>query len=326
MEHRTLGNSGIQVSVITVGTWAFGGDVWWGRQEDRDSVAVLRSAIEEGVTTVDTAPIYGRGRSERIIGDFIQKNKLRSSIVLATKVGLSWDGPKIIHNLTKQRMLEEVDESRQRLKTDYFDLYQVHWPDPDTDIGETAALMYQLFQKGIIKAVGVSNYSLGQMKEFMNHCPLHSLQPQYSMFERSIEEEIVPFCQSRGIAIVAYAPLYSGILTGKFFFGGVPVPDDLNRRIKRKEFEEPYFSINRDTLEALRVIAQSYGRTLTQLAINWNICQPGISSAIVGTRTFAQLKDNLGSIGWCVSTQDMAKIRAILDARLSRIKALAKNS
>ncbi|MCF7916793.1 MAG: aldo/keto reductase [Candidatus Omnitrophica bacterium] len=324
MNQPKINNLDLPISPVTLGTWAFGGDVWWGPQEDRNSIEVLDLAIKEGVTVVDTAPVYGRGRSEKVIGDFLRKHKLRERIILATKVGLDWQGAKILHNLSQKRMLAEVDLSRGRLQTDYFDLYQVHWPDPNTPIAETAEIMYKLKQKGITKAVGVSNYSVAQMSEFMQYCPVDCLQPEYSMFKRDIETDIVPFCQKNGIAIISYAPLYSGLLTGKFFLNDTDIPEDRNRKLKSFHFTEPYFSINKETLEKLKTIAANYEKTLTQLVINWNFSQSGITSSIVGSRKPKQLLENLGSIGWKLSTEDQAKINEILVQRVEKIKAIKK--
>jgi aryl-alcohol dehydrogenase-like predicted oxidoreductase len=216
-------------------------------------------------------------------------------------------------------MKQELDDSRKRLQTDYFDLYQVHWPDPDTPIAKTAEIMNEFHKEGIIKAVGVSNYSIEQMKEFMKYSPLHCLQPQYSMFCRDIEEEVVPFCLKNNIAIISYAPLYSGLLTGKFFLDGKKVPKDTNRKMKSKEFEEPRTSINKQTLSALKEIADSYNKTLAQLAINWNYDQAGITSSIVGTRNLSQLSDNLGGVDFQITDSDMKKIDEILKKRLEQI-------
>ncbi|MBP7087997.1 MAG: aldo/keto reductase [Candidatus Omnitrophica bacterium] len=322
MDYRRIRNIDLPISPLCLGTWAFGGDSWWGKQEDKDSVAVLDAVIKEGITIIDTAPVYGRGRSERIIGDYLKKRKIRNKVVLATKLGLSWEGAKILHNLTKKRMLEEVDESRKRLGTDYFDLYQVHWIDPDTSIKDTAEVMFGFLKKGITKAVGVSNFSLKELKDFIKYCPLHCLQPQYSMFVRDIEEEMILFCRENDIAIISYAPLYSGLLTGKFFFDKVKVPDDTNRKLKKKDLQEPRFSINKDILKQLREIASKYNKTLTQLVINWNFSQEGITSAIVGMRNISQVKDNLGSLGWNISSADLQKIDEILQERLVKIKAV----
>ncbi|MDD3295988.1 MAG: aldo/keto reductase [Candidatus Omnitrophica bacterium] len=309
------------IAKAALGTWAFGGDSWWGKQDDKASMEVLSAAIGCGINLIDTAPMYGRGRSERTIGAFLRKNKLREKVVLATKLGLSWQGSRVFHDLSRKRMLAEIDESRKRLDTDYFDLYQVHWPDPDAKVQETAEIMYGFYKKGLTKAVGVSNYSLEQMKEFMEYCPLHSLQSQYSMFVRDIEEEIVPFCQKNDIAILTYAPLYSGILTGKFFLDNVAVPDDINRKMKRKDFQEPRFSINKETLQLLKNIASEYHKTLTQLVINWNFSQPGVFASIVGARSALQLKENSASMGWDISQEDSLLIENILKSRFSKLAA-----
>ena len=322
MEFRKIESIGIPVSLISLGTWAFGGDKWWGPQEDRDSLETLRLALSKGISLIDTAPIYGRGRSEKIIGIFFKKHKLRTKIILATKVGLSWDGPKILHNLKKKRIFEEVSESQKRLQTDYFDLYQVHWPDPDTPIPETAEAMRELYQKRTIRAVGVSNYSVPQMREFMKYCPLHSLQPNYSMFKRDIEKEIVDFCVRNKIAIITYAPLYSSLLTGKFFFDNVKIPEDINRKMKNADLTEPRFSINKEALEDLKAIAAGYKKTLSQLALNWNFSQKGITSCIVGMRNSAQVDDNSGCVGWKISAADMEKIAEILNMREIEIEKL----
>lgn len=321
---RKLGNSELEVSTLSLGTWAFGGDSWWGSQLDGDSVEVLECAVRKGVRMIDTAPVYGKGRSERMIGSFIKKRNLRENVLIATKIGLSWKGSKILHDLSKKRMLTEVDESRNRLQSDYFDLYQVHWPDPDVTISQTAEVMNKLYQKGIAKAIGVSNYSVTQMKEFMKHCPLHSFQPEYNMFNRSIEGDVVDFCIENNIAIISYAPLHSGILTGKFFFDGVKIPQDTNRKLKWRELSEPRLSINKDILAGIKDIAAKYNRNLAQLAINWNFSQKGVTSSIVGSRKLYQLEDNLGGTDWQISFEDKTKVNSLLDERLRRIEEAEK--
>jgi len=319
MEYRKLGNSSLEVSVICLGTWAFGGDRWWGYQDDNVSSEVLEEALARGVNFIDTAPVYGRGHSEEVIGSFIAQKNIRERVILATKLGLRWDGRSIFHDLSRKRMFDEIDASRMRLKTDYFDLYQVHWHDPDTPIGQTAEIMHKFYQEGIIKAIGVSNYSLAQIKEFKKYAPIHSLQPPYSMFDQSIEEEIIPFCIENSIGIITYAPLYSGLLTGKFFLDGANIPGDINRKMKKQHLEEPFFSINKATLVKLKKIADKNGKTLAQLALNWNFNQRGIISAIAGTRKLAQLYDNLGSADWKLVEEDLITIGNILFQRLEKI-------
>jgi aryl-alcohol dehydrogenase-like predicted oxidoreductase len=322
MNYRRLGNTSLSVSTIALGTWAFGGDAWWGSQNDSDSVAVLEYTLKEGLNLIDTAPIYGRGRAEKLIGSFLRKRNLRRKVILATKLGLNWEGSKVWRNLSRKRMQEELDASRKRLETDYFDLYQVHWPDPDTPIAETAGTMYSFYRKGLIAAIGVSNYSLAQIEEFLKYSPLHSVQPEYSLFQREIESDIVPFCLRHNISILSYAPLYSGLLTGKFFLDSTPVPSDINRKMKRKHLSEPLFSLNKETLARLKSIALSCGKTLTHLAISWNFSQKGITSTIVGMRNLKQAKENLGALDCNLSEADMQEIGRILNARREKAKTL----
>lgn len=309
-----ISNTGIEVSVLGLGTWAFGGDIWWGPQKDRDSQEVMESALKKGINLIDTAPVYGRGRSEALIGAFLQKRNLRGKVVLATKLGLSWEGRSIYHNLKKGRMWEELDVSRRRLRTDYFDIYQVHWPDPKTPIGETAEVMYKFYQKGIIRCIGVSNYSVEEMREFKRHVPLHTLQPPYNMFTREIESEIIPFCVEHNIALLTYVPLHSGILTGKFFDRGAAIPDDLCRKDKR-DLKEPYFSINRQTISELKEIAACYDKTLTQLVLNWTYNRQGIISILVGARNKRQLQENVECADFTLRSDDLDKIGHILEVR-----------
>jgi len=196
----------------------------------------------------------------------------------------------------------------------------VHFPDPGTAIGQTAELMYKFYREGIIKAIGVSNFSADQINKFKKYSPIHSLQPPYSMFDRKIEDDIVPYCVENSISIITYAPLFSGLLTGKFFLDGAKVPGDINRKMKNEDLEEPCFSINKITLLKLKEIADKYGRTLAQLVLNWNYNRKGITSAIVGTRKLAQLYDNLGSVDWRISREDLIAIEDILAQRLSEIE------
>ncbi len=321
METRQISSLDIHVSLMGLGTWAFGGDIWWGPQQDGDSVEVLETALEQGVTLIDTAPVYGRGRSESVIGAFLEKRGLRSRVLLATKLGLSWQGRSVFHDLSPQKMRQEIDESRQRLRTDYIDIYQVHWPDPKNPVEPTAGIMYDFYQKGIIRAVGVSNYSLEQIKRFMAHCPLHSLQPPYNMFMRDIEKEIIPFCRQKKISLLTYVPLHSGILTGKFFLEDVPVPDDLCRKNK-KDLREPYFSINRDIAEKLRSIADSHGKSLSQLVLNWTANRPGVSSVLVGSRRASQVAENAAAFDFAIRPDSLREISDLLDQRQQRIAAL----
>jgi len=318
MKYRKISGLEREISVLSLGTWAFGSDAWWGYQDDRDSWSVLERAVELGINLIDTAPVYGRGHSEELVGKFLKETNKREEIVLATKVGLDWDKSRIYHNLKRERMLKEIEDSFKRLQTDYIDLYQIHWPDPDTPIQESAETMYSFYQKGLIKAIGVSNYSVEQMREFMRYSPLHTLQPPYNMFRREIEKDIIPFCVENNISIINYVPLHSGILTGKFFFDNVRVPSDLCRK-NNPDLKEPLWNINRDTLRRLKEISVKYGRTLTQLVLNWTFNREGITSVIVGARRVGQIEENAGSTDFEISREDMVMIEELLREREVKI-------
>ena len=313
MEQRQLGKSELNITVLGLGTWAFGGDIWWGHQEDKNSIDTLYEAIDLGINFIDTAPIYGKGRSEKVIGRALKEKGLRENVILATKAGLSWKGPLILHNLKKKRILEELDASLKRLQVDTIDLYQVHWPDPHTPIRETAETIRGLYEKGKIRAIGVSNYSIDQIKEFMEYCPLHSLQPPYNMFRREIEKDILPFCIEHNIGIIAYAPLHSGLLTGKFFFGE-KIPKDRIRNIN-PDLKEKNFEINKKVIIKLKDIASKYNKTLSQLALNWVSSRSGITSAIVGSRKTSQIEENIGGAEWKLTKEDKELIEIILKER-----------
>jgi len=317
MTLREFSTTKIKISPIAVGCWSFGNDSWWGHQDDKKSLAVLARAFELGINLIDTAPVYGRGHSEEVVGKFLKQSGLREKAVVATKLGLNWDtkGPKIFHDLKPQRMLDEIDISRKRLDIDSIDLYQVHWPDPEVPIAQVAELMHSFYNKGLIKAVGVSNYSVEQMEEFIRYCPLHSLQPQYSMFCRAIEGATVDFCVKNNIAILAYAPLFAGLLTGKFFLDNKPVPNDINRRMKKDHLCEPLFSVNKEFLAQLQKIAQKYKKSLTQLVLNWTINRTGITAVLAGARDCAQLEDNAGAADWAILPEDLKTIDNLLACR-----------
>jgi aryl-alcohol dehydrogenase-like predicted oxidoreductase len=213
MEHTEIPGTGINVSRVALGTWAIGGWMWGGTNE-AESIATIHSAIDRGINLIDTAPAYGFGRSEEIVGKALAEGKLRSRVVIATKVGLEWNEGQVFRNASRARILKEIEDSLRRLRTDYIDVYQVHWPDPLVEIEETAEVMHSLLQQGKIRAIGVSNFSTMQMERFRRIAPLHVLQPPYNLFERGIEADILPYCRRNNIAIFGYGALCRGLLSG----------------------------------------------------------------------------------------------------------------
>src|ERR1700719_3236399 len=214
MERIEIGKSGPTTSRIGLGTWAIGGWMWGGTDEAQ-SIATIRSAVERGITLIDTAPVYGFGRSEEIVGKALAEGGRRAGVVLATKVGLDWENEQPFRNGSRARSFKEIDDSLRRLRTDTIDLYQVHWPDPNTPMEETAGAMAELHIAGKIRAIGVSNFSPAQMDPFAAVAPLHVVQPPYNLFERAIEADVFPYARSQGLAMLAYGALCRGLLSGR---------------------------------------------------------------------------------------------------------------
>ena len=214
MKLADIPGTSLKLSPVAIGTWAIGGWMWGGTDE-AESIATIRAAVEHGINVVDTAPVYGFGRSEEIVGKAIAEAQLRSKVVIATKTGLEWQDGKVFRNASRTRIMQEVEDSLRRLRTDYIDVYQVHWPDPLVAIEETAEAMLTLFKQGKIRAIGVSNFSIAQMERFRRVAPLHVLQPPYNLFERGIEADVLPYCARNGIATFGYGALCRGLLSGR---------------------------------------------------------------------------------------------------------------
>jgi len=317
VEYRNLW--GFKVSVIGLGTWALGNDRWWGPQKDEDSFLVLEKSIERGINLIDTAPIYGRGHSEELVGKFLEKKGLREKIILSTKLGLNWHKNKIFIDLRKERMREEIELSRKRLRTDYIDIYFVHWPSEDMNTKEVAEQMYEFYKKKWIKLIGVSNFSVAQMKEFLKYAPLHVLQPPYNFFKRDIEKDIIDFCLENKISIISYAALDSGVLTGKFFKENSKIPDDLCRRY-HSELKGERFKINKYIIEKLEKIASRYKKTLTQFILNWTYNRKGITSILVGMRNLKQVEENILCTDFSIKEEDLKELEKIFSERLQLLK------
>lgn len=312
MEYTILGDSGIEVSRIGLGTWAIGGWMWGGTDHEQ-SIDTIRHAVDLGITFIDTAAVYGMGRSEEIVGDALQRHGLRDKVVLATKCGLNWsdDHQQVWREATRERIMREVDDSLRRLRTDRIDLYQVHWPDPKTPIDETARAMDDLLQAGKIRAIGVSNYDSTQMDAFRAVAPLRANQPPYNLFERELGDEVLPYCAEHGIGTVTYGALCRGLLSGRMTPGRAFEGDDL--RQSDPKFQQPRFGQYLAAVSALDEFAQAHaGKDVMALALRWLLDQPGHSVALWGARSPAQL-DAVSSIdGWQLDDSARAQIDAII--------------
>lgn len=309
MERAEIRGTPLQVSRVALGTWAIGGWMWGGTDE-AESIKTIRGAVEHGINVIDTAPAYGFGRSEEIVGKALADGGLRSRVQIATKVGLEWKDGRVFRNASRARILRELKDSLRRLQTDYIDIYQVHWPDPLITIEETAEAMRDLFEQGTIRAIGVSNFSVLQMEQFRRIAPLHVLQPPFNLFERGIETDILPYCRENNIATFGYGALCRGLLSGRMRPDSKFEGDDLRRTDPK--FQQPRFAQYLAAVEQLDLFAQRrFGKRVIQLAIRWMLDQ-GITTALWGARNPAQLLPVDEVSGWHLDETDRADIDRIL--------------
>ncbi len=307
IETRTIEGIPTPVSRIGLGTWAIGGWMWGGADDER-SVTTIRTALERGINLIDTAPVYGFGHSEEVVGKALEG--VRDQAVIATKVALDWSdgGPR--RNATPARIRQEIEDSLRRLRTDRIDLYQVHWPDPLVPIEETAAELEKLRQEGKILAIGVSNYSTEQMEAFRRVAPLASVQPPYNLFERAIEADVLPYARDRGLVVLGYGALCRGLLSGRMHSGTTFDGDDLRK--SDPKFKAPRFAQYLAAVEALKALAQErHGKSVLALAIRWVLDQ-GPTIALWGARRPDQLDGIDEAFGWNLSPQDLQDIDDLL--------------
>ena len=308
MEYRKLDD--LKVSVIGYGAWGIGGAPFWNNEGDNKSIESIKISYENGVNFFDTAPVYGFGHSEKLIGKALKP--VRDKVILATKCGLRW-GKESLSSLRKdasrKSILEEIDQSLRRLDTDWIDLYQVHWPDAATSQKETMETLLEIKNKGKIRYIGVSNYSAEQIMESLKYVKITSLQPEFSLLAREIEKDTIPLCLEKKIGIIAYSPLASGVLTGKY---------DKNTKFKDwrskgiiGNFTGQGFVENVSKVDRLKEVSQEEEKTCGQTAINWVLRQPGLVTALVGVKNSSQMKENLKAIGWQPSKENCKKIEEI---------------
>jgi len=309
MEFAKIVGTDLIVSRIGLGTWAIGG--WmWGGSEEAESIKTIQAAADRGITLIDTAPVYGFGRSEEIVGKALAGG-LRERVLIATKAGLDWRDGQPFRNAGRERILAEVEQSLRRLRTDYIDIYQVHWPDPLTPIEECAEAMLALFRQGKIRAIGVSNFSRPQMEEFRKVAPIHTVQPPYNLFEREAEKEVLPYCLRHGIATLAYGPICRGLLSGRMKLDTCFDGDD--QRHTDPKFLPPRYGQYLRAVEALDHFAQdNFGKRVMHLALRWALDQPGVSVALMGARHPSQLEPLSEVMGWSFNNDAMAEINRII--------------
>ena len=332
---RPLGASGIEASAVALGTWAIGGWMWGGTDE-KDAVAAIQAAIDEGITLIDTAPIYGFGRSEELVGRAIAGR--RDKVVLATKCGMVWDrergdfffysdeeGPKggpamakVYKYLGPESIRVEIERSLRRLGVDCIDLYQTHWQDSTTPIHATMETLLDLKAEGKIRAIGVCNASVEQIEEYRRVGPLDADQEKYSMLDRQCEATHVATCRRNGMAFLAYSPLALGLLTGKITPDRKFRPGDL--RQKNPRFTAKNLLLVQEMLQAMRAVAEKHRITFAQLAIAWTIHQPGVTHALVGARSPKHAVENAAAGRVRLDGEDLAHMRLIIEDRAPLIQ------
>jgi aryl-alcohol dehydrogenase-like predicted oxidoreductase len=311
LEYINIKDTNLISSRIALGTWAIGGWMWGGTDE-KESVRTIHVALDHGINLIDTAPIYGYGRSEQIVGEALRQQGGREKVVLATKVGLDWTTGKIERNSTRQRILQEFQDSLRRLQTDYIDIYQVHWPDPLVPIEETAATLLELYEQGKIRAIGVSNHSPEQMARFETAAPLHTVQPPYNLFERGIERAVLPYALGHGLTTLTYGALCRGLLSGAMHVDRKFSSEDM-RKTSDPKFQPPHFAEYLNAASKLDAYAREhFGKRVIHLAVRWLLDQPGVGIALWGARHPEQLAPIREVAGWSLTTADFSAIEAIL--------------
>jgi aryl-alcohol dehydrogenase-like predicted oxidoreductase len=316
MDFASIPGTPLNPSRIALGTWAIGG--WmWGGTDDAQAVATIKSAVDRGITLIDTAPAYGFGHAEELVGRALAEAGLRDKVCIATKVGLNWTDGKVFRDASRARIQKEVEDSLRRLRTDVIDIYQVHWPDPKVSIEETAEAMLSLYRAGKIRAIGVSNFSPVQMDAFRSIAPLHTAQPPYNLFERGAEADILPYCRDNGIATMAYGPLCRGLLSGRITRDTKFDGDDIRRQDPK--FQAPRIGQYVAAVKRLDRFAQdNFGRRVIHLAMRWVLDRDGVTFALWGARRPDQLDALSEIVGWKLDAAAMSDIKRIVAACVSQ--------
>jgi aryl-alcohol dehydrogenase-like predicted oxidoreductase len=314
MEETLIPGTAMLSSRVALGTWAIGG--WmWGGSDEADAVKTIRAALDLGITLIDTAPVYGFGRSEELVGRAIAEHGGRERVLIATKAGLEWRDGQVFRNASARRIRAEIEDSLRRLRTTYVDIYQVHWPDPLAPLEESAEALRRLFEQGTIRAIGVSNFSPEQMDAFSAVAPLHVVQPPYNLFERQIEKDVLPYAEEHELAVLAYGALCRGLLSGRMRpdtgFDG----DDL--RQTDPKFQPPHYAQYLSAVAALDQLARErYGKSVLALAVRW-ILDQGPTIALWGARRPDQLARVEDALGWHLDRETRRLIDRILTETIS---------
>jgi len=314
MQTRPLGRTDLSITPIGFGAWAIGGSGWayaWGPQDDAQSIAAIHRALDLGINWIDTAAVYGLGHSEEVVARAVRGWSGSTKPYIFTKCSMVWDEKgEVGHSLKADSIRRECEASLRRLQTDVIDLYQIHWPNPDADIEEGWTTLAELQREGKVRHIGVSNFSVEQMRRAEAIAPIASLQPPYSILRRGIEAEILPYCAERNIGVIVYSPMLSGLLSGAMTRErAASLPEDDWRR-RNKEFQEPRLSRNLELVELLRRIGERHGRNPGEVAIAWTLHRPAVTGAIVGGRSPQQVEGVIGAAEFRLTDDEYNEINA----------------
>jgi aryl-alcohol dehydrogenase-like predicted oxidoreductase len=312
-----LGATGLEITRIGFGAWAIGGGNWefgWGPQEDEESITAIQHALELGFNWIDTAAAYGFGHSEEVVGRALAGVADRPYVFTKCSL-LEGPGRTVVHSLKRDSVLREAEASLERLGIDAIDLYQIHWPDPLEDIEEGWAALAELKEQGLVRHIGVSNFSVAQLRRIEQIAPIETLQPQYSLVAREVEGEILPFCEHKGIGVIVYSPMGSGLLTGAMTHERISnLPDD-DWRGRDARFQEPQLSRNLALVDRLEDVAQRHETTAGAVAVAWTLRNPAVDAAIVGFRRPDQIDPVVEAANLELTDEDLAKIESAAQSR-----------
>ena len=314
MQTKQLGNTNLHLTRVGLGTWAIGGGNWkfsWGPQDDGDSIRAIHRALDLGINWIDTAPAYGLGHCEEIVGQALAERAQRP--IVATKCGRCWDDQRqLFPRIKRESVLAEAEASLRRLRVDTIDLYQIHWPQPEEDIEEAWEAVSSLVSSGKVRYAGVSNFNRPQLQRIQPIAPVASLQPPYSMLVRGIEADVLPYCGANRIGVIVYSPMQKGLLTGKVTRQWVDNLASDDHRRNDPQFQEPKLSRNLALVEQLKTIAARSRKTVAQLAIAWTLRLSEVTSAIVGARRPDQVDELVGAGDWQLSERDAQEVEQVL--------------
>ena len=319
-ERRKLGNSDLEITPLGVGAWAIGGSGWefsWGEQDDNDSIAAIRAALEAGINWIDTAAVYGLGHSEEVVSKALEGVSPKPYVF--TKCERRWGADrKIFPSLKAESIRKECEDSLRRLKVDVIDLYQIHWPQPDEDVEEGWTELTRLKEQGKVRWIGVSNFNATQIKRAMQIAPVTSLQPPYSLLTRDVEHEILPFTKENNIGVIVYSPMRAGLLTGKMTRErALNLPENDWRR-RNPDFQEPKLSRNLELVEILKQIGARHGRAPGEVALAWVLHNPAVTGAIVGLRRADQVQGTVGALSFRLADEEVSEIESFFKQETSK--------